>query len=649
MDVASLPDAVLQAVFGHLRSPSDLVRSAAVCVSWRALLDASNAAAWRASYVARWGRDEARLEEAFGVGGAVERPRMGRGRGMEGTEEEDARVGGGWKAAAVDRERRERRVVGILDDMVWPDRRGDARERLRTLLGPVDDAAGRGRRLDQLSYALDKEVGWDGKRVLSRRCCARKVKMHLVEFDVCAELEGLFGTQAADTSAERAVEECERAACCIARLLDNDLNVCAVHAALDKLGAELRRRVDLSGAYDGSASTIAADPLPAVEILNHLFFDDPNNSDDTATLLDPSFAVPPTGGLGFKGNVGNYYDRFNSSLARVLLRRTGIPITLSILYAAVARRAGLEVRFLNNPGHFVCYVLSSGSTGEVTACVIDVFAGGTFGPQVPLNNGAPEIVPSRSVCLRVLNNLRIICRQGIEEGESGSPFYSLDSDVNALLYYATLNATAAFIHELPAEMFEAIVNLSVKLGYVHDIDWRRIVGQRLGQSPEDVNDEIITRAVDEVRQSIQPPGTMRSLVGKIDRMDTLFRLGNIVQEAGTAEQRLFVVGQIDESLQTSELIPLDPAHSYLMPHFNSNSTEPWKHGIRERYKAIKLDALPAATTRDDDLMWCLGTRFESFDAARGVFVPNAHLRWKYGWDEWAAEDVEVRTQTLDSR
>jgi regulator of sirC expression with transglutaminase-like and TPR domain len=37
----------------------------------------------------------------------------------------------------------------------------------------------------------------------------------------------------------------------------------------------------------------------------------------------------------------------------VLDRRTGIPITLSVVYMEVARRAGLQVDGINFPGHFL--------------------------------------------------------------------------------------------------------------------------------------------------------------------------------------------------------------------------------------------------------------------------------------------------------
>src|SRR5262249_59899738 len=54
--------------------------------------------------------------------------------------------------------------------------------------------------------------------------------------------------------------------------------------------------------------------------------------------------------LHFQGNSSDYYDPRNSFLNDVLERRTGIPITLSILYMAVARRLGLELRGTGCPG-----------------------------------------------------------------------------------------------------------------------------------------------------------------------------------------------------------------------------------------------------------------------------------------------------------
>lgn len=54
-----------------------------------------------------------------------------------------------------------------------------------------------------------------------------------------------------------------------------------------------------------------------------------------------------------RGNRENYYDPDNSFLNRVLDRRTGIPITLCLVYIAVAERLGLDVRGIGLPGHFI--------------------------------------------------------------------------------------------------------------------------------------------------------------------------------------------------------------------------------------------------------------------------------------------------------
>jgi len=56
---------------------------------------------------------------------------------------------------------------------------------------------------------------------------------------------------------------------------------------------------------------------------------------------------------GFATNIDNYYDPRNSFLNEVLERRVGIPISLSILYIEVGRRAGLPLRGVSFPGHFL--------------------------------------------------------------------------------------------------------------------------------------------------------------------------------------------------------------------------------------------------------------------------------------------------------
>ena len=56
---------------------------------------------------------------------------------------------------------------------------------------------------------------------------------------------------------------------------------------------------------------------------------------------------------GFQSNARDYYDPQNSYLNRVMDRKLGIPITLSIVYMEVARRLGLVLEGIAFPGHFV--------------------------------------------------------------------------------------------------------------------------------------------------------------------------------------------------------------------------------------------------------------------------------------------------------
>lgn len=65
---------------------------------------------------------------------------------------------------------------------------------------------------------------------------------------------------------------------------------------------------------------------------------------------------------GFHGNVDEYYDPQNGFLQRVLQRRTGLPITLCVLYILVGARLGIPVSGLALPHHFVVSVDCGGQT-----------------------------------------------------------------------------------------------------------------------------------------------------------------------------------------------------------------------------------------------------------------------------------------------
>jgi regulator of sirC expression with transglutaminase-like and TPR domain len=126
---------------------------------------------------------------------------------------------------------------------------------------------------------------------------------------------------------------------------------------------------------------------------------------------------------GFAGDEETYDDPGNSSIARVLATRRGMPITLSIVVLEVGRRAGLSLEGVGLPGHFVV-----GGEDLPAGEYLDPFAGGEFqdaeeleervsgifgGPvELPPEIFAPD--PPRAILARVLSNLRASCeRRGL--------------------------------------------------------------------------------------------------------------------------------------------------------------------------------------------------------------------------------------------
>ncbi|MEM1169087.1 MAG: transglutaminase-like domain-containing protein [Cyanobacteria bacterium P01_H01_bin.35] len=57
--------------------------------------------------------------------------------------------------------------------------------------------------------------------------------------------------------------------------------------------------------------------------------------------------------LSFAGNTIDYYDQRNSFLNQVIERRTGIPITLSLIYLEIAKRINFPMVGIGMPGHFL--------------------------------------------------------------------------------------------------------------------------------------------------------------------------------------------------------------------------------------------------------------------------------------------------------
>jgi regulator of sirC expression with transglutaminase-like and TPR domain len=92
--------------------------------------------------------------------------------------------------------------------------------------------------------------------------------------------------------------------------------------------------------------------------------------------------------LGFSGNTDDYYDPRNSYLNEVLDRRTGIPITLAVLYIEIGRRIGLLFEGVSFPGHFLVRLPLRGGT-----LVLDPFSGGVPQSESELRERLKRVIP----------------------------------------------------------------------------------------------------------------------------------------------------------------------------------------------------------------------------------------------------------------
>jgi regulator of sirC expression with transglutaminase-like and TPR domain len=118
---------------------------------------------------------------------------------------------------------------------------------------------------------------------------------------------------------------------------------------------------------------------------------------------------------GFRGDEERYDDPANSSVARVIARRRGLPITLSIATMEVGRLAGLRLTGIGLPGHFVV-----GGPDLPEGAFLDPFdggrmydaeglaqrVGGILGSPVELDADVLAADPPRAILARVLLNLR---------------------------------------------------------------------------------------------------------------------------------------------------------------------------------------------------------------------------------------------------
>jgi regulator of sirC expression with transglutaminase-like and TPR domain len=119
----------------------------------------------------------------------------------------------------------------------------------------------------------------------------------------------------------------------------------------------------------------------------------------------------------FRGNQEDYYDPRNSFLNEVLDRKTGIPITLSVLYMEVARRIGLKLEGVGMPGHFIVKCQRND-----VAIFVDPFGQGEIlleegcqrklthlhGKDFKFNRSCLDAVNNHQILTRMLHNLKAI-------------------------------------------------------------------------------------------------------------------------------------------------------------------------------------------------------------------------------------------------
>lgn len=120
---------------------------------------------------------------------------------------------------------------------------------------------------------------------------------------------------------------------------------------------------------------------------------------------------------GFRGNADDYYDARNSFLNEVLDRRLGIPITISIVYLEVGRRAGVPFYGIGLPGHFIVGLPSGNDR-----IFIDPFNGGRILTEEdcrelsqaywtasrPFDRRYLEPVWPKQILVRLMRNLKAI-------------------------------------------------------------------------------------------------------------------------------------------------------------------------------------------------------------------------------------------------
>ena len=168
-----------------------------------------------------------------------------------------------------------------------------------------------------------------------------------------------------------------------------NLDVTALLSLIDSMGQDVYRALKKAG-------NLPPRPTQIIEKINDLLFNMQK----------------------FKPNTDDYYNQLNSYLNIVVERKTGIPITLCILYMRVAHSVNFKMYPVNFPGHFLIKHILEDNSGEI---IVDPFNGGRIMddyslkalidqayPQqnIHLTHALVEKATAAQVVIRMLNNLK---------------------------------------------------------------------------------------------------------------------------------------------------------------------------------------------------------------------------------------------------
>ena len=190
------------------------------------------------------------------------------------------------------------------------------------------------------------------------------------------------------------------------------------------------------------------------------------------------------GEFGFTGDADTYDAPLNGDLIRVLDRRRGLPVSLSILYVAAARRMGWNAHALNVPGHVLVRI------GDQAPVIIDPFNGGAIVEQrqlvallsgvtiggVQISANQLEAMTNRDTLVRLLMNQASRAERANDQGRAVTLYQrmTLVSPHNPDGWWALARL------QLNAGLLQpARVSLSAMLEVTRDPERRQIVSAAL--------------------------------------------------------------------------------------------------------------------------------------------------------------------------